>query len=110
MPFIKKWKFGNHYKNNGNQLTPILPKKKKNLKENLIIPKTMERNKQNPKEKANQKKPKNLQEKQVNQKEKMKKNQQEKQVNRKEKKTRKKKLRKKPPKNLLKIKKKSQKR
>ena len=85
--------------NNGKQITQILPKKKKNQKKTLIIPKTMERNKANPKEEANQMKQKNLQEKQVNQKEKRKKNQQEKQVNRKEKKTKKKKLRKKPPKN-----------
>ena len=86
---------------NGNQIIQInLSKEKKNLKKKLIIPKTMERNKANPKEEANQMKQKNLQEKQVNQKEKRKKNLQEKQVNLKEKKTKKKKLTKKPPKNL----------
>ena len=86
--------------NNGNQITQIpLPKKKRNQKKNLIIPKMMERNKVNPREEANQMKQKNLQEKQVNQKEKRKKNLQEKQVNLKEKKTKKKKLTKKPPKN-----------
>ena len=50
MPIIKKWKCGDYKMNNGNQLTQIhLPKKKKNLKKNLIIPKKKKQRKQAPK-------------------------------------------------------------